>query len=70
MLLMYAGARLHFPLRDNLFVEVDRRLGLEVSNLLKWMSDHPSLNALFNYSYDWHFPIMIAAAVLPSLLAS
>ena len=64
---MYAAARLHFPLRDNLFAVIDHRFGMEVPIILNWMTHHPALNALLSYSYDALFPLMVVAVIVPAV---
>lgn len=61
------GARLNLPLRDNLFVLIDRSLGFDGPALVAWASHH-QLGSIINSSYNLLIPYLEIAIVVPSLL--
>jgi hypothetical protein len=61
------SGRLHFALRDALFIKADRLFGVSVPEVVAWCASHPRIGAIFDRSYSLIFWIMPAAIVIPAL---
>jgi membrane-associated phospholipid phosphatase len=64
---VYIAARQNVALRDGLLADLDRRLGLEVPDVLGAMDHYPTLRSAVDICYDSLVPLMILALVLPVL---
>ncbi len=63
------SAGLRMPLRDQLYLSMDRWLGIDVAAVVSWAARHAALEAVLNYSYHWLFPTLLATAILLPPLA-
>jgi len=62
------SAGLNLPLRDGLYIGIDRSLGMNVSAVVAWTAAHPIIGALLAHTYYSLFPALLATAVfVPSL---
>jgi membrane-associated phospholipid phosphatase len=61
------SGRLHFALRDSLFIRADRLFGVSVPEVVAWCASHPPIGAIFDRSYSLIFWILPAAIVVPAL---
>jgi membrane-associated phospholipid phosphatase len=52
VLAAYAMQRFAFPLRDQLFADVDMALGLSWSDFAHWVDSHPAVQSIFHSAYD------------------
>ena len=58
-----------FPLRDDLWRNIDMHLGISVPAIMAFTDSHPLLASLLRFSYYWTLhPIMLLAMFLPPLL--
>jgi hypothetical protein len=64
---IYIAARQKVVLRDSLLAETDRRLGLEVPDVLRFMEQYPELNYALDICYESLGPLIFLALVLPVL---
>ncbi|OAI53495.1 hypothetical protein AYO44_15945 [Planctomycetaceae bacterium SCGC AG-212-F19] len=65
---MFIAARQPFPLQDELFVRIDRAIGLEVTDVLHWLETSPGLTLFLSVSYALLIPLMTAAIVAPPMV--
>jgi PAP2 superfamily len=61
--------RFGFPLRDGLFVSIDRVLGFNVAGIRAWSVAHPLVDSVLSYVYSVVFTaLMYIAPVIPTAL--
>jgi hypothetical protein len=58
-----------YPLRDELWRNVDEHLGIRVPAVMAWSASHPHMNWVLTASYAWALhPLILLAIFLPALL--
>ncbi len=62
------STRFRFPLRDALFIQIDRAMGFSIPGMMAWSNAHPYLGTLLDRSYPLIFLLIPVAAILPPLL--
>jgi membrane-associated phospholipid phosphatase len=64
---MYVAGRCSGDFCDALLARIDRALGLEVPQVLRFMEGHATLKRVLDVSYDVLLPFMTIAIILPPL---
>ena len=58
-----------YPLRDELWRNIDMHMGISVPAIMAFTASHPLLESLLTFSYYWMLhPILLAAIFLPAIL--
>jgi hypothetical protein len=64
---VYIAARQNVVLRDALLADMDRRLGLEVPDILRFMEHYPEVKHALDICYECLLPLIVLALALPVL---